>query len=101
MSGGAARCLQPLATGIRDETHVASLTARPVAGRRAGRCVGCRATARGPARPPRYGFSALPPSRTLPCATLVPGGTLCVSHTLPPITEPRPIVTRPRMVAPA
>lgn len=50
---------------------------------------------------PRYGFSALPPSRTLPCATLVPAGTLCVSHTLPPITEPRPIVTRPRIVAPA
>ena len=34
------------------------------------------------------------PSRTLPCDTLLPGGTLCVSHTLPPITEPRPIVSR-------
>lgn len=52
-------------------------------------------------RVPRYGFSARSPSRTFPCATLVPGGTLCVSHTLPPITDPRPIVTRPRIVAPA
>jgi hypothetical protein len=31
----------------------------------------------------------------------LPGGMLCVSQTLPPIEEPRPMVTRPRMVAPA
>ena len=30
-----------------------------------------------------------------------PGGTLRVSHTLPPMDEPRPMVMRPRMVAPA
>lgn len=35
------------------------------------------------------------------CVTMLPGGTLCVSQTLPPIEEPRPIVIRPRMVAPA
>jgi hypothetical protein len=34
--------------------------------------------------------------------TVVPGGTLRVSHTLPPIVEPRPItVSPPRIVAPA
>jgi hypothetical protein len=33
--------------------------------------------------------------------TLLPGGTLRVSQTLPPIVDPRPIVIRPRMVAPA
>ena len=32
---------------------------------------------------------------------MVPGGTLRVSQTPPPMTEPRPIVTRPRIVAPA
>ncbi|EXI71525.1 MAG: hypothetical protein AW07_03587 [Candidatus Accumulibacter sp. SK-11] len=31
----------------------------------------------------------------------LPGGMLCVSQTLPPIDDPRPMVTRPRMVAPA
>ena len=31
----------------------------------------------------------------------VPGSVECVSHTLPPITEPFPITTAPRMVAPA
>jgi len=29
------------------------------------------------------------------------GGTSCVSQTLPPMVEPRPIVIRPKMVAPA
>lgn len=33
--------------------------------------------------------------------TLLPGGTLRVSQTLPPMVEPLPMVTRPRMVAPA
>ena len=34
--------------------------------------------------------------------TVVLGGTLWVSHTLPPITEPRPMtVSPPRIVAPA
>ena len=32
---------------------------------------------------------------------LLPGGTLCVSQTLPPIDEPLPMVMRPRTVAPA
>lgn len=32
--------------------------------------------------------------------TLLPG-TLRVSQTLPPMVEPLPMVTRPRMVAPA
>ncbi len=31
----------------------------------------------------------------------LPGGTSCVSQTLPPISDPAPIVTRPRIVAPA
>jgi hypothetical protein len=31
----------------------------------------------------------------------LPGGTLSVNQTLPPIDEPRPIVMRPRIVAPA
>ena len=30
-----------------------------------------------------------------------PGAKLWVSHTFPPTVEPRPIVIRPRMVAPA
>ncbi len=46
-----------------------------------------------------------PPSNTSLRActwvTLDPGGTLRVSQTLPPIVEPRPMVMRPRMVAPA
>ncbi|GEM_PF-6216432 len=33
--------------------------------------------------------------------TLLPGATLCVSQTLPPMVEPAPTVMRPRMVAPA
>ena len=33
--------------------------------------------------------------------TWLPGGTLRVSQTLPPMTDPRPMVTRPKMVAPA
>ncbi len=32
---------------------------------------------------------------------LLPGGTLRVTQTLPPMIEPRPIVMRPRIVAPA
>ena len=32
--------------------------------------------------------------------TRLPGGTLRVSHTLPPITDPAPTVIRPRIVAP-
>ena len=39
--------------------------------------------------------------RTWACETLLPGGTLWVSQTLPPMTEPRPIVMRPRIVASA
>ena len=39
-------------------------------------------------------------SAGLPCNTRVRGGTLSVSQTLPPMTEPRPMVIRPRMVAP-
>ncbi len=46
-----------------------------------------------------------PPSNTslraCACVTLLPGGTLRVSQTLPPMVDPRPIVTRPRIVAPA
>jgi hypothetical protein len=38
---------------------------------------------------------------TLACVTWLPGGTLLVSQTLPPMLDPRPIVIRPRMVAPA
>jgi hypothetical protein len=51
--------------------------------------------------------SQMPPpsSKASPraCAwvTLLLGGTSRVSHTLPPIVEPWPMVTRPRMVAPA
>jgi MFS family permease len=37
----------------------------------------------------------------LACVMRLPGGTLSVSQTLPPIDEPRPIVMRPRIVAPA
>ena len=35
------------------------------------------------------------------CVMLLPGGTLCVSQTLPPIDEPLPMVILPRTVAPA
>jgi hypothetical protein len=38
-------------------------------------------------------------SRVCAWAMRLPGGTLRVSQTLPPMVEPRPIVTRPRMVA--
>ena len=34
-------------------------------------------------------------------AIWLPAGTPCVSQTLPPMVEPRPMTTRPRMVAPA
>lgn len=53
------------------------------------------------------GFDQMPsPSRKpwvtgRPCVTIVPAGTLCVSHTFPPMTEPRPMVMRPKRVAPA
>ena len=33
--------------------------------------------------------------------TALPGGTLRVSQTLPPMIEPAPMVMRPRMLAPA
>ena len=36
----------------------------------------------------------------LDCEMTAPGATSLVSHTLPPITAPLPMVTRPRMVAP-
>lgn len=39
--------------------------------------------------------------RELAWVMLLSGGTLWVSQTLPPMLEPRPIVTRPRIVAPA
>ena len=39
--------------------------------------------------------------RAVACVTTLFGGTSFVSQTLPPIVEPRPIVIRPRMVAPA
>ncbi|SDV46103.1 hypothetical protein SAMN05216551_10179 [Chitinasiproducens palmae] len=39
--------------------------------------------------------------RICACVMLLFGGTLCVSHTLPPMVEPAPSVMRPRMVAPA
>lgn len=32
---------------------------------------------------------------------LLPGGTLSVNHTFPPITDPSPTVIRPKIVAPA
>ena len=49
------------------------------------------------------GLRSAPPisCRLLACVTLLPGGTLRVSHTLPPMVDPRPMVTRPSTVAPA
>ena len=38
---------------------------------------------------------------TSACVTRLPGGTPWVSQTLPPMEEPFPMVTRPRIVAPA
>ncbi len=35
------------------------------------------------------------------CVMFAPAGTLRVSHTLPPMVEPLPMVIRPRIVAPA
>ncbi len=35
------------------------------------------------------------------CVIFAPAGTLRVSHTLPPMVEPLPMVIRPRIVAPA
>jgi hypothetical protein len=37
----------------------------------------------------------------LVCVMRLPDGTLSVNQTVPPIDEPRPIVMRPRIVAPA
>ena len=37
---------------------------------------------------------------TGPCDIYASGGTPCVSHTLPPMTDRAPILTRPRIVAP-
>lgn len=61
---------------------------------------------RSAAAPDRRRAYMPPPSskdslRALACVTLVSGGTLCVSQTLPPMDEPRPMVIRPRTVAPA
>jgi hypothetical protein len=39
--------------------------------------------------------------RAVACVTTLFAGTSFVSQTLPPIVDPRPIVIRPRMVAPA
>ena len=39
--------------------------------------------------------------RICACDTLEPGGTLWVSHTLPPMVDPAPMVIRPSTVAPA
>jgi hypothetical protein len=54
---------------------------------------------------PRHDQIPAPPSNdsrsAFACVIVLPGGTLRVSQTLPPIYEPLPIVTRPRMVAPA
>ena len=48
-------------------------------------------------------WSAAAPARiaAVGWATTLPGGTSSSSQTLPPIVAPRPIVTRPRIVAPA
>lgn len=40
-------------------------------------------------------------SRAGPCVIELPGGTARVSQTFPPMLEPRPMVMRPRIVAPA
>ena len=54
---------------------------------------------------PRHDQIPAPPSndslRALAWVMLLPAGTLWVSQTLPPIEAPLPMVTRPRMVAPA
>jgi len=39
--------------------------------------------------------------RSLPWVMALSGGTLRVSQTFPPMVDPLPIVTRPKMVAPA
>jgi len=39
--------------------------------------------------------------RSLPWVIALPGATLRVSQTLPPMVEPLPMVIRPRIVAPA
>ena len=39
------------------------------------------------------------PSTARVCKTLESGGTIWVSQILPPITEPRPIVIRPKIEA--
>jgi len=39
-------------------------------------------------------------SACFPCITRVPGLTSCVSHTLPPIIDPFPMRTRPKIVVP-
>ena len=47
-------------------------------------------------------LDALPDEvRERACVMWLPGATSCVSHTLPPIVEPLPMVIRPRIVAPA
>ncbi|MNT00882.1 hypothetical protein D3C72_1353280 [compost metagenome] len=59
---------------------------------------GCRAREDGVQPPsPQSGMSLT----RLACVTLLPGATLRVSQTLPPMVDPLPIVTRPRIVAPA
>jgi hypothetical protein len=46
------------------------------------------------------GFTGSDVPRRLAWVMMLPGGTLRVSQTLPPITESQPTVTRPSTVAP-
>lgn len=61
------------------------------------RPIRCGAILRSQIPPPSSNASL----RTSAWVTMLPAGTSRVSHTFPPIVEPRPIVTRPRIVAPA
>ena len=49
----------------------------------------------------KYYFCAPSSCCKFACVMFAPAGTLRVSHTLPPMVEPLPMVMRPRIVAPA
>ena len=83
----------PDRSSFRIRCHFRNLGGCDTAGPAPTACI----VARSPDQPWRSG-SLL---RSCACVIWLLGGTLCVSHTLPPMVDPRPIVMRPRMVAPA
>ena len=77
-----------------------AVRARPVRSRKAAELPAGPA-AKGAAKPCGQAAANTHQTRGRSCRMRAPSGTSWVIHTLPPMTAPLPMVTRPRMVAPA